>query len=208
MRSRVAITITERQKLQPYLYDCRLAGYTRPASYQYYCSGLVSGSHTHTHSHKDMASAHTLREFFSKFFQHISGSASHESVEERNYRPKAGLNISLSFSVSRTLEWGALVPHTLCNGVKDGQVCASGGDSSVEWLTSQRTLSDRLFLTIMLSWPICVAQHRLYNHITFLLNWIFKGIQLYYLNDHIKQMCKNNSNNTTKNGKKYISYIQ
>lgn len=118
--------------------------------------------HTHTHSYKGSTSAHTSREFFSKFFQQPrSGSASHESVEERNYRPKAGLNISLSFSVSRTLEWGTLVPHTLCNGVKDGQVCASGGDSSVEWLTSQHTLSDRLFLAIMLSWPICVAQRRL-----------------------------------------------
>lgn len=124
-------------------------------------------AHTLRHSHKDMATAHTLREFFTKFFQPISGSTSHESVEERNYRPKAGLNISLSFSVSHTLEWEALVPHTLCNRVKDGQVCASGGDSSVEWLTSQRTLSDRLFLAIMLSWPICKPRHELYNHIHF-----------------------------------------
>ncbi len=144
-----------------------------------------------------MARAYNLREFFSKFFQPISGSASHESVEEHNYRPKAGLNISLSFSVSRTLKWGTLVPHTLCNGVKDRQVCASGGDSSVEWFTSQRTLSERLFLTIMLSWPICVALHRLYYHITILLNWIFKGVQLYNINYNIKHMCKNNSDNTT-----------
>ncbi len=124
---------------------------TRPASYQYYCSGLVSGSHTHTHSHKTWQSAHTLREFFSKFFQHISGSASHESVEERNYRPKAGLNISLSFSVLSYPGVGSVGAAHFMYGVKDGQVCASGGDSSVEWLTSQRTLSDRLFLTIMLS---------------------------------------------------------
>lgn len=108
--------------------------------------------HTLTHSHKDMATTHTLR---------VSVSSSSPYLGQHRMSPlrsvitdqKLGWTF-LSFSVSCTLEWEALVPHTLCNRVKDGQVCASGGDSSVEWLTSQHTLSDRLFLIIMLSWPI------------------------------------------------------